>query len=87
MIKGFAIYDKNTGSILATAPLSTPIGATLDLYLAAGYDAGWTWTYLEDSGDAGECDTCGIAYDPGSQLDHCGKCGNCWNHCQEKVSA
>lgn len=35
----------------------------------------------------GECDTCGSGYDPGSQLDHCADCGNCWSHCDKKVNA
>jgi hypothetical protein len=29
----------------------------------------------------GECDKCEETYDIGSQIDHCGKCGTCWSHC------
>ena len=43
-------------------------------------DSSYSWEEVE-----GECDTCGASYDPGSQLDHCANCGNCWAHCAEKV--
>ena len=29
----------------------------------------------------GACDTCDRPYDNGSRLDHCGDCGNCYDHC------
>ena len=29
----------------------------------------------------GTCDECGLEYDIGSRLDHCGDCGMCWVHC------
>jgi len=29
----------------------------------------------------GTCDVCQAEYETGSQIDHCGECGTCWNHC------
>lgn len=29
----------------------------------------------------GKCDHCSTTYDVGSQIDHCGQCGTCWEHC------
>lgn len=44
MIRGFTIYEKETGKNLATLPLTIPIGATVEGFEKAGYKVGWTWT-------------------------------------------
>lgn len=41
---------------------------------------------LEYGIDIGECDYCDYTYDVGSQLDHCGSCGTCWNHCDHTTN-
>jgi hypothetical protein len=46
--RGFVIYDRDTGKNLVTLPLTYPIGLSVDLFRKAGYDAGWTWTTIEE---------------------------------------
>jgi len=40
---GFVILDKVTGKILATLPLTIPIGATVEAYTNAGHNVSWGW--------------------------------------------
>ena len=46
-MRGFTIYEKETGRELATLPLTIPIGATVEGFEKAGYVVGWTWTEEE----------------------------------------
>lgn len=39
----FIIYEKETEKILATLPLTLPIGATVEGFERAGYQVGWRW--------------------------------------------
>lgn len=49
-VRGFTIYEKETGRGLATLPLTIPIGATVEGFEKAGYVVGWTWTINEEEG-------------------------------------
>jgi hypothetical protein len=42
-VKGFTIFDKETGQKLATLPLTIPIGATVEAYERDGYSVSWGW--------------------------------------------
>jgi hypothetical protein len=46
-VKGFNIYDRETGQKLATLPLTIPIGSTVEAYEKAGHKVRWGW----DEGD------------------------------------
>ncbi len=50
-VRGFTIYEKETGRGLATLPLTIPIGATVEGFERAGYEVGWTWAVLEREGE------------------------------------
>jgi hypothetical protein len=34
--------------------------------------------------ECGHCDVCDEPHDNGSGIDHCGECGNCYDHCSCK---
>lgn len=42
-VKGFNIYDSETGQKLATLPLTIPIGSTVEAYKKAGHKVRWGW--------------------------------------------
>ena len=42
-VVGFVIFDKTTGGVLATLPLTIPIGETVDGFTRAGYQVDWHW--------------------------------------------
>ncbi len=42
-IRGFIIFNKQTGQKLATLPLTIPIGATVEAYERAGHSVSWGW--------------------------------------------
>ena len=42
-VKGFIIYNKETGQKLATLPLTIPIGATVEAYEKEGHKVCWGW--------------------------------------------
>ena len=42
-VKGFSIYDQETGKKFATLPLTIPIGATVEAYEKAGHKVRWGW--------------------------------------------
>lgn len=46
-ITAFSIIEKDSGSVLATLPLTVPIGATMDAYEQAGFDVKWSWSEIE----------------------------------------
>lgn len=46
-VKGFNIYNSETGQKLATLPLTIPIGSTVEAYEKAGHKVRWGW----DEGD------------------------------------
>ena len=47
-VKGFSIYDQETGKKFATLPLTIPIGATVEAYEKAGHKVRWGWDEGED---------------------------------------
>ena len=47
-VRGFTIYEKETGRGLATLPLTFPVGEIIEGYERAGYEVGWTWAVLEE---------------------------------------
>lgn len=47
-VDGFIIYNKETGSKLATLPLTVPIGATVEAYERAGHQVCWGWSEAEE---------------------------------------
>jgi hypothetical protein len=46
-VKGFSIYNRETGQKLATLPLTIPIRSTVEAYERAGHKVRWGW----DEGD------------------------------------
>jgi hypothetical protein len=42
-VKGFNIYDSETGQKLATLPLTIPIGSTVEAYKREGHKVRWGW--------------------------------------------
>jgi hypothetical protein len=42
-VRGFIIFNKQTGQKLATLPLTIPIGATVEAYERAGHNVSWGW--------------------------------------------
>ena len=46
-VAGFVIFDKTTGGVLATLPLTIPIGVTVDGFKQAGYEVDWHWKEME----------------------------------------
>ena len=46
-VRGFTIFNAETGDKLATLPLTIPIGSTVEAYEKAGHKVRWTWE--EDS--------------------------------------
>ena len=42
-VNGFIIFNKETGEKLATLPLTTPIGSTVEAYEKAGHNVTWGW--------------------------------------------
>lgn len=42
-VKGFNIYDSETGQKLATLPLTIPIGSTVKAYEREGHKVRWDW--------------------------------------------
>jgi hypothetical protein len=47
-VKGFAIFDKTTGKVFATLPLTVPIGQTVDGFTRAGYKVSWHWVLMPE---------------------------------------
>lgn len=47
-VAGFAIFDKQTGQVLATLPLTIPIGDTVDGFRRAGYEVSWHWALMPE---------------------------------------
>jgi hypothetical protein len=47
-VKGFNIYNSETGQKLATLPLTIPIGSTVEAYERDGYKVRWSWEEGED---------------------------------------
>lgn len=43
MTKGFKIIEVSTGNLLATLPLTIPIGSTVEGYQRAGVQVRWEW--------------------------------------------
>jgi len=43
-VEGFTIYEKETGQVFATLPLTIPIGSTVEAYEKAGHNVNWSWT-------------------------------------------
>jgi len=43
-VKGFIIFNQETGQKMATLPLTIPIGATVEAYEKAGHSVTWGWT-------------------------------------------
>ena len=42
-VKGFTIFNTETGEKLATLPLTIPIGSTIEAYEKAGHKVRWGW--------------------------------------------
>jgi hypothetical protein len=42
-VRGFNIYNSETGQKLATLPLTIPIGSTVEAYERDGYKVRWSW--------------------------------------------
>lgn len=42
-VRGFVIYNKDTGQKMATLPLTIPIGSTVEAYKKAGHAVTWGW--------------------------------------------
>ena len=42
-VKGFIIFNQETGQKMATLPLTIPIGSTVEAYEKAGHKVGWAW--------------------------------------------
>lgn len=47
-VKGFNIYNSETGQKLATLPLTIPIGSTVEAYEKAGYSVRWGWEEYDE---------------------------------------
>jgi hypothetical protein len=47
-VRGFIIYNRETGQKLATLPLTIPIGATVEAYKKEGYEVSWGWLEGEE---------------------------------------
>jgi hypothetical protein len=47
-VRGFSIYNRETGQKLATLPLTIPIGSTVEAYEKAGHKVRWGWDEGED---------------------------------------
>ena len=47
-VKGFNIYDSETGQKLATLPLTIPIGSTVEAYEREGHKVRWGWEEGKD---------------------------------------
>jgi hypothetical protein len=45
-MSAFSIIEISTGRLLATLPLTLPIGATVEGYEKAGIAVSWTWAQL-----------------------------------------
>lgn len=46
MVPAFAVHDKITDTVLATLPLTVPIGDTVEAFERAGFHVTWRWSSL-----------------------------------------
>lgn len=46
--QGFTIIDQDTNEVLATLPMTIPIGSTIEGFEAAGYSVIWSWSETTD---------------------------------------